>query len=193
MARCELGNPAAGELVEAPGGLIVVELLAALAAKAQREGLQIPVIEQSGATRGVDQHRTFLVHVDAARRTGVGAGMSGEAAVVFQAQHPGRALQTHENPLRAVLEEPAPALVAGVVAADEGLRGAVAHGLTLDQPAPAAIQPEPAEHRRHVRPLRHRAQHGVIHGVTLAACRTPRRRTASAVAPTRAKRHEGSL
>src|SRR6266705_3514811 len=89
-------------------------------------------------------------------------------ALVVETVHPGRVIDRDEHPLRAVLEIPAPFGVGRVVSADEiGERRiadaleAVRHG--FDEPAAAPVEPQPAVHRRHVRPLQHRAQHDSVH------------------------------
>jgi hypothetical protein len=72
--------------------------------------------------------------------------------------------------LRPVLEVPAAARVDGVVAADEGAQRRVADagegaaGSLPQQPVAAPVERQPALDRRHLRPARHRAQHGGIHG-----------------------------
>ncbi len=71
--------------------------------------------------------------------------------------------------LRSVLEEPATLRVALVVAADELAKGRVADLLALDQPIPAAIERQPAEHGGNVRPFGEAAGDDLVHGARIFA------------------------
>ncbi|MNV82886.1 hypothetical protein D3C71_1766520 [compost metagenome] len=96
------------------------------------------------------------------------------AVVVGQTQHMRGGVQTHEHPLRPVLEKPAARLVMPVVAIDElqdlrigdGLARAAVGCLALRMQAPAAprVQRQPAVHRWHIWPAGQGVLHRLVHG-----------------------------
>ena len=76
---------------------------------------------------------------------------------------PRRNFERDVDALRPILEEPATALVAGVVAADEGADRSIADRLAAQAPLTARRERQPAEHGRHIRPLRNRGDDAGVH------------------------------
>src|SRR5262245_5019863 len=97
----------------------------------------------------------------------VGAQLERVTLAVDGAQHERRVLEVHEHALRAVLEVPAAALVAGVVAADELGDKRIGAALALQQPLPAPVEPQPPIDSGYAGPLGHPAQDDFIHGGNL--------------------------
>ena len=99
-------------------------------------------------------------------RVADGAGMCaqlGPRRVRSDSPDPRRDLERDVDALRPVLEEPATALVARVVAADEGADRRVGDRLAAQAPFATRGQCQPAKHGRHIRPLRDRGDDAVVH------------------------------
>src|SRR5688572_23177138 len=123
--------------------------------------LEVPVIQQADPALAADQDRALVVE-ESLERLGRPPAMV-EQALAFVVHDQRRVGKGHEDALRAVLEEPAPARVRGVVARDEFAQGPVADALALDQPVAAPVEVEPAVDRRDVGPLREAANDDFVH------------------------------
>src|SRR5690606_18397014 len=114
-----------------------------------------------------------------------------DQALALVAHHERRVVEPHEHALRAVLEEPAAALVGLIVPRDELAQRRVADGLALDAPAAAPVEREPPVDGGHVRPLGDTAGDDLVHEATIVreeqreeaaqAWAASRTRTASAI------------
>src|SRR4030095_15270168 len=114
----------------------------------RRDLLEIAGVQCAHAVLGKKQQSAFLVHPGAVEFYYAFARMRLELPRRLLAarhpQHERRVFERSEDPLRAVLEEPAPPVVALEIAADKRSHRRIRYALALDQPLPAPIQREPA-------------------------------------------------
>src|SRR5690242_5179107 len=137
--------------------------------EAPDDGRQVAVQKDADADFRFEEHRTRVVEERRFGGAHGGAGVREQPLTrVVEPVYPGRVVERHEHALRTILEIPAALFIGRVIPADElpdrGVGDAFeAPRYALDLPVPAAVEREPAVHRRHVRPLQHAADHDVVH------------------------------